>query len=180
MPSSEREIMSPDLFKHYVAGRNQARFRTGESTYTSDPSLPGFKVFKWQNPDLPFLYEDRFADNPERPGNFGGFEINRANSEKREMLTFYNYSGGLTEEGLKVGEIEIYDNVLQSFLEEHVEEVRFGKNVRFTIEDKVGTWVYEGKGNTEYYGWVDDESITLNGSEVYKLRGTGLVFVPGF
>lgn len=177
--TSERQIMPQNLFRHYIEGRRNARFRTGESTYIPDISLPGFKVFRWQNPNLPFYYEDRFSDNNKRPGNFGGFEINRANSEKGEILTLYNYCGGLTKEGLKVGEIEVYDNLLQRFLEEH-DEIRFGKKVRFTIERKDGVWVYEGKGKVEDYGWADDESISLNGVEMYKLRGTGHTFVQGF
>lgn len=124
---SERKIMPPGLLKHYIDGRAKARFRTGETTYIPDPTFPGFNCFTWQNPNLPFYFEDKFADSSKRPSDFGGYEINRANSDKGEMLTFYNYRGDLTEEGLKVGESEVYDRVLQRFLEEHVEDIRFVK-----------------------------------------------------
>lgn len=177
---SERNIMPPDLLKHYIDGRAKARFRTGETTYIPDPTLSGFKCFAWQNPDLPFHFEDRFADSSKRPGDFGGFEINRANSEKGEQLTFYDYSGGLTEEGLKVGESEVYDKVLQRFLEEHVEEIRFGKNVRFTIEDNDGVWIYESTGVILPWGWKDKETISRNDILLYELNGSGVCFVKGF
>lgn len=178
--SSERNIMPPDLFKHYIDSRAKARFSTGETTYIPDSTLSGFKCFTWQNPDLPYHFEDRFADSSKRPSDFGGYEINRENSDKGEMLTFYSYNGGLTEEGLKVGESEVYDRILQRFLEEHVEEIRFGKKVRFTIEENDDVWVYEGDGEIQTWSWKDKETIRRNGILFYELNGSGVCFIKGF
>lgn len=63
----------------------------------------------------------------------------------------YVYAGGLTGEGLKLGEGEVYSK-LTKFLSNHVTEVRFGKKVRFTIEDNYGDWVYEGDGEVKDWG----------------------------
>ncbi len=101
---SERNIMPPDLFKHYIDGRKKAYATGGERVYIPDAKIPGFKVFNWTNPNLQYYFEDHYTDRRQRPGNFGGFEITRENSEEGELLTFYDYSGGLSEEGLKLQE----------------------------------------------------------------------------
>ena len=46
--------------------------------------------------------------------------------------------------------------------------------------DGLGKWVYEGRGRVEDNGWEDEESISLNGVQMYKLRGTGHSFIQGF
>ncbi|MBI2021541.1 hypothetical protein HYS93_01510 [Candidatus Daviesbacteria bacterium] len=173
----ERKILPSHLFKHYVEGRTKAYAGGGEDVYNPDPNLLGFKVFRWTNPDLPYHFEDHYTDNPQRPGNFGGFEINRESSEYGGVLSFYDYNGGLTNDGMRLGEVIIYPRLIR-FLGEHVEVVRFGKNVVYTIEDESGNWVYQGIGEIEAYGWYDEELITNNGLLVYKLRGSGICFIP--
>ena len=69
---------------------------------------------------------------------------------------------------------------LVKFLGDHVEEARFGKTIAFDFEDGLGKWRYEGKGQVEEYGWHDEELISRNGILVYRLKGNGICFVPGF
>lgn len=174
-----REIMHEDLVKHYIEGRKKAYAGGDESVYVPDPKIKGFKVFGWQNPDLPYHFEDHYTDNPERPGNFAGFEVNRIGGKDGNILTYYSYVGGLTKEGLRIGEEEIYTR-LRMFLGEHCEDVRFGNKVAFGFEDREGKWAYEGWGGVEDYGWEDEESISLNGVVIYKLRGAGISSIKGF
>lgn len=173
----EREIMPKDLFEHYVEARSKGYAGGGKSK--PDPDLPGFKVFKYLNPNLPYIYEDRYTDTPKRPGNFGGFEINRRVSEEGSTLTLYTFGGGLTTEGERLGEDAVYSR-LQKFLDENVKEVRFGNMVRFEFEDEMGKWVYEGDGEKNQWGWVDNERISHNGASLYELVGSGICFIPRF
>lgn len=175
----EREIIPPDLFRHYVDARKKAFATGGDQLYILDDALPGFKVFRWKNPELPYHFEDHYTDTLKGSGNFAGFEINRKNSRKGERLTFYDYSGGLTEEGMKLGEDAVYSR-LRKFLGECTELVRIGRTGRFNFKDELGKWVYEGKATVEAYGWHDDELISRNGILVYKLRGNGICFIHGF
>lgn len=186
---SERNIMPPDLFNHYVERRKKAYATGGESVYVPDAKIPGFKVFNWKNPDFPYHFEDHYTDRRQRLGNFGGFEITREISEEGAPLTFYDYSGGLTEEGLKLqeqtekglstGEPVVYSR-LTKFLGDHVTDIRFGKNVKFNFEDRLGKWTYKGLGQVEAYGWHDEETITCNGVLLYRIKGNGICFVPTF
>lgn len=41
----EREIMPPDLFRHYVESRKKAYAGGGENVYVPDSKIPGFKLF---------------------------------------------------------------------------------------------------------------------------------------
>lgn len=173
------EIMHEDLLRHYVEGRRRAYAGGGEGVYSKDSKLQGFKVFEWQNPNLPYYFEDHYTDSPERPGNFGGFEINRVGGKDGNRLTYYSYNGGLTKEGLRIGEKEAYRRLMM-FLAEHVEDVRFGKTVTFELEDSKGRWIYDGKGSIEDYGWKDEELISLNGVVVYKLSGSGISSIREF
>lgn len=184
----QKEILPKDLFAHYVEGRNRAYATGGEGVYIPDKKIRDFKVFNWKNSNLPYHLEDHYTDSPEIPGIFAGFEINRADTQAGKVLTFYIYDGSLTEDGLKLqeqtdkglrnGEAAVYERLMY-FLGEYTEHVRFGKTVTFEHEDGLGKWVYEGKGRTEANGWEDEESISLNGVQVYKLSGTGISFVKG-
>lgn len=186
--TEQKEIMPKDLFAHYVGGRNKAYATGGEGVYIPDNKIPGFKVFNWENPELPYHFEDHYTDSLELPGIFAGFEINRADSQEGKKLTFYIYNGNLTEDGLKLqeqtdeklrnGEAAVYERLMH-FLGKYTEHVRFGKTVTFEHEDGLGKWVYEGNGRIESNGWEDEESISLNGVQVYKLSGTGISFVAG-
>lgn len=187
--TEQKEIMPKDLFAHYVGGRNKAYATGGEGVYIPDNKIPGFKVFNWENAELAYHFEDHYTDSLELPGIFAGFEINRADSKDGKRLTFYIYNGNLTEDGLKLQEqtekgLSTEEAVVYSrlmiFLGKYVEDVRFGKTVAFDLEDGLGKWAYEGKGRIEDHGWEDDEFISLNGIQVYKLRGTGLSFIKGF
>jgi hypothetical protein len=190
--NSERLIMPPDLLQHYINAR--------KDTYASgkDPimglCIPGYKGYRYpeelpeDHPDQSFLYEDNYIDDKDRPGNFGGFETIK-NVGKDKISTFYVYAGGLTEEGMKLQEqtekgLKNAESVVYSrliiFLDKNVKDVRFGNTVKFEFKDQMGKWIYNGKGEVNDYGWADDESVTLNGVEVHKLRGTGLSLIPGF
>lgn len=173
----ERQIMPRDVFTDYVNGR--------KDTFASDKdpilnlNIPGWKGYQYHRKDSSNYYQDNYHDDKERPGNFGGFEIMSRDSYTGKKLVFYGYAGGLTKAGEKFGEAIVYTR-LRKFLKDHVEEVRFGKSVAFDFENGLGKWVYEGKGRIEDYGWEDGEFLSLNGAQVYKLRGTGLSFIKGF
>jgi hypothetical protein len=176
--SSEQKIMPQDLLECYIKSR--------KNTYASgkEPILGlnvrGFKGYR--DVRYPYYYQDNYRDDQSRPGNFSGFEQITEGSYEGQGLTLYTYAGGLTEDGLKLqeqtekglrnGESVVYSRLVK-FLGDHVSDVRFGKTVRFEFRDSLGKWVYEGKGRIEGHGWEDDEFISLNGVQMYKLRGTG-------
>lgn len=170
----DRQIMPKDVFQDYVAGRKDG-FASGKNP-TPDLNIPGWKGYQYHRENSSNYYQDNYHDDEERPGNFGGFEIMSRDTYTGKKLILYNYAGGLTEEGEKFGEKVIYTR-LSVFLEDHVEEVRFGNSVIFEFKDEYGAWTYKGQGKKEKYGWEDDEFLSLNGVQTYKLRGTGLSFV---
>lgn len=175
-----RQIIPKDLFEHYIKAR-LGTFASKEKEPVLGLNIPGFKGYRY--PEEPkgddrFIYEDNFIDDGERPGNFAGFEVNKDQTRGKD-LTLYVYAGGLTEEGLRMGEADIYSK-LKEFLRNHVAEVRFGKRVKFTIEDKGDTWVYEGSGEVKAWGWEDKERISYNGVLLYELNGNGACFIRGF
>jgi len=170
----ERQIMPQDLLECYIISR--------KNTYASgkEPvlglSVPGFKGYR--DIRYPYYYQDNYRDDQSRPGNFGGFEQITEGSYEGSGLTLYTYAGGLTEEGLRLGEKAVYSK-LTEFLKDHVADVRFGKKVRFTIGDEGNTWVYEGDGEVKPWGWEDKEKIKLNDKLIYELNGNGLCFIKG-
>lgn len=172
-----KEILPQDLYEYYVAARADT-YASGKKPITG-LNTPGFKSYQYHQETSPYFYQDNYCDDEARPGNFGGFEIISEDSFEGKKSTFYNYTGGLTGEGLRLGESAIYAKLVH-FLSEHISDVRFGKNVRFDLEDESGKWVYQGQGTINDWGWEDDETIVLNGVGVYKLRGTGICFIPGF
>lgn len=80
---------------------------------------------------------------------------------------------------MKLGEGTVYERLVK-FLSDHVEDVRFGKNVVFEIKDELGKWTYKGKATVEAYGWHDEELISRNGILLYKLIGSGICFISKF
>lgn len=176
----ERQIMPREVFEHFVRARTDTYASGRESVMGLN--IPRFKGYRY--PEEPkegvdrFVYEDNFKDSKKRPGNFGGFEIVKDVTSDEEV-TLYSYAGGLTKEGLKLGEEVVYERLMK-FLGQNASDVRFGKNATYNFEDELGKWTYEGKGRKEDYGWKDDEVISLNGAPMHKLRGNGLVFIPGF
>lgn len=175
----KRQIMPNDLFEHYVSARTNT-YASGREP-VSGLNIPGFKGYRF--PEKPreddrFIYEDNYLDGEERAGNFAGFEVNRDVISGKQS-TYYSYVGGLTEEGLKLGESVVYSK-LTRFLKNHAAEARFGKNIKFTIEDGGDTWVYEGIGEIKPWGWVDKESIKRNDTLLYELNGNGACFIKGF
>lgn len=174
----EQQIMPPDLFEHYVKARTDI-YASGKDP-VSGLNIMGFKGYRF--PEKPkaddlLMYEDNYIDYKDIPGIFAGFEVNK-DIVSGKQSTFYSYVGGLNEEGLKLGEKVVYSKLTQ-FLKDHVSEVRFGKNVRFTIEDESGTWVYEGSGEVNPGGWKDRELIKRNDVALYELNGNGACFIKG-
>lgn len=175
--SSERKIIPPTIFSHYVNAR--------KSTYASGKKsvlglhTPQFKGYEYHIEGTPYYYQDNYTDSSDRLGNFSGVEVNSSDSFDGTLLTTYNYGGGLTEEGMKDGESAVYSRLVR-FLGYHVEEVRFGKDVTYTFEDEQGQWKYEGHGAVSAWGWEDREQILHNGKLVYDLIGIGMCFVPEY
>lgn len=170
-----QEIMPQDLQECYVKARGRT-YASGKEPILG-LNIPGFKGYKEEL--YPYFYQDNYVDDKRRPGNFRGLERISEQSFEGNMLALYAYVGGLTREGLKLGEEAVYGRLVK-ILGEHVRDVCFGKTVTFDFEDGLGKWVYEGNGSVGSYGWEDDESISLNGIQMYKLRGTGLSFIKGF
>lgn len=168
----ERKIMPQDLLECYIRARTDT-YASGKEPVLG-LNIPGFKGYREEV--YPYFYQDNYVDNKRRPGNFGGFELITDGSCDGDKLTFYTYAGGLTEEGLKLGEKAVYSK-LTEFLRDHVAEVRFGKKVKFTIEDESGTWVYEDDGEVKPWGWEDKEKISHNGVLLYELNGNGACFI---
>ena len=166
----EREVLPPDLKDHFIEARRKAYAGGGE--YIMDNELLGFRVFRRDDPQRSYFYEDRYATGP---GNFSGFELVRRARESSKAAE-YNYAGGLTEQGKKIGEEAVYDK-LKKFLLEHAEEVRFGKQVEFSFQDESGEWIYVGNGEVKDWGWEDKEIIIYNGAVVYELNGSGICFI---
>lgn len=175
---TERQIMPKDLLEHYIEARANGYASGKKAAEFWFQEASKFKRYKFHG-DTPYYYQDYYYDREERPGNFGGFEINSEYAYDGEKLTFYVYGGGLTNEGLALGEEAVYSR-LQKFLAEHIPNVRFGKKNKFEFEDGAGIWVYEGDGEIGDWGWNDKERIIYNGQVVYELVGTGLCFTKGF
>lgn len=155
-------------------GRKEG-FASGKNP-TPNLNLLGWKGYKHHSEVSPNYYQNNYCDDEERLGIFGGFEIISKDSYKGKKLILYSYAGGLTEEGEKFGEAVVYTR-LRKFLKDHVEEVRFVNSVTFEFKDEYGEWMYKAKGRKEKYGWEDDEFLSLNGVQTYKLRGAGLSFI---
>lgn len=167
----EQQIMPADLMECYIKARERTYASGKESVLGLNiPKLKGYREELY-----PYFYQDNFRDDEKLPGNFRGFERISEQSYDGNMLTLYAYVGGLTDEGLKLGEEAVYGRLIK-ILRDHVRDIRFGKTVTFDYEDELGKWVYEGNGRVGSYGWEDDESINLSGVEVYKLRGIGFSF----
>lgn len=175
-PSSEREILPNDLRAHLIEARSEGYAGGGE--YVSDDMIPEFKRFKFQDNQRGYYYEDKFGTSEKRPGNFAGFElVTRYPSGPR--CAYYGYAGGLTEEGEKLGEKEVYLR-LQRFLTENADVVRFGGIVEFSFEDEDGAWTYRAWGGIARWGWEDREEVVNNGKTVYELSGQGVCFLQGY
>ena len=178
----EQQIMPPELFEHYVNARTNT-YASGKEPVLGLNGLNNKDYYGYRYPEEPkeddhFVYEDNFRNIEGRPGNFVGYELNRDASGK--VRTHYGYEGRLTDDGLKLGENAV-DSILKRFLRENITEVRFGKKVRFVIEDGQDTWVYEGNGKIEDRGlerwvWTDEARIKLNGNLVYELGGIGAYY----
>jgi len=177
--SQERKIMPQHLFEHYVMARSHTFASEKEALLGLNiPGLMGYRYPEEPLVDNPFIYEDNYNDDVSRPGNFAGFELNRDRAKGKEY-TLYVYAGGLTKEGLELGEKVVY-SILSIFLKAHAAEVRFGKKVIFTIKDGEDIWVYEGDGEVKPWGWEDNETIKRNDTLLYELNGNGVCFIKGF
>ena len=172
--AAEKHIMTGDFKNHYIEARSHSYF-SGKKPIVG-LNIPGFKGYRYpEDPRLidGFLYQDNYTDDERMPGNFAGFEVN-FDTFTRSRITLYDYRGRLMQEALKLGESAVY-SILTRFLSDNATEVRFGKKVRFVIEDKGGTWVYEGNGKVNLSGWDDKETISRNGVLLYELNGEGFL-----
>lgn len=171
--SPEREILPADLFEHYVAGRANG-YASGKRALLH-LNHSGQRGYCYYQKGSPYYYQDNFVEGE---GRFAGYEINSQDYLFGPACVFYAYEGGLTKEGLELGEEQVYLR-LRKFLAEHVSEVRFGKEVWFTFEDELGRWTYEGQGIFTNRGWRDEERLSLNGRILHELSGLGISFLPG-
>ena len=156
--------------------------RARANTYAGDtvpiPGLtsPGSTGYRYFEENNPYIYTDEYHSHSKTPGKFAGAEMIRKYRYDGQRTAFYTYAGGLTEEGLKLGEETVYE-ILKKVLKEKAEIVRFGNRVMTEVENQDGRWQYEGYGSLKPWGWEDKERITLNHVLVYELSGTGVSFV---
>ncbi|MDO8499017.1 MAG: hypothetical protein Q7S44_04500 [bacterium] len=179
---AEREILPKDLREFFVRARRATY--AGNAKPVDTPLLPRAKELVYttdptQEPNSPYYYYDSYDDRGERPGNFAGAERITSLLEGGDPVLRCQYVGGLTNEGLKLGEGTIYGR-LQRVLKEHVEKVRFGNKVKVSFADDKGDWVYEDKGMVEDWGWSGRERIYHKGILVYDIIYGGNCYLRGF
>ena len=171
----DRELMPVTLREFYARARENT-FAAGMFP-VDDPLIWGSKELRFSEGNL--YYHDRYFDNPQRPGNFAGIEIVSEGLYGGKQLIVYTYGGGLTKQGLKLGESTVYES-LPKFLQKNAQITRFGGNVRDIFNNDAGTWIYESKGLVRDRGWADEEYINLDGDLVYDFSGQGVCLEPVF
>lgn len=148
----------------------------GDATPIPGISSPGSSGFHYDEENCPYIYVDEYHTHAKSPGNFIGTEMVRKYRFDGPRVALYTYAGGLTKNGLTLGEETIY-GILKKVLREKAEIVRFGNRIMTEIENQDGHWQYEGYGSLKPWGWDDKERITLNHVLVYELSGAGVSFV---
>ncbi len=167
-----REILLPDV-KIFLA---EARAKTYASNIKPQktPMIPGSKELRFKGSG--WVYHDRYFDASRRPGNFAGVELITADDFwGSKHLMVYSYGGGLTQEGLELGEEEVYGS-LQKFLKEEAARARMGESFNVTN----GEWEYENEGEVTDWGWRDHEVLRKNGVLVHEVNAQGICLIKGF
>jgi len=162
----------------------RARINTYVSGVEPIPSAssPGAKLFRYFEQKMPYIYLDEYHTHTQKPGVFSGAEMVRREREDGPRLFHYSYNGGLTVEGLQLGE-EVVFGILKGALQEKADVVRLGNRVMFDIDiaicgEQSSLWQYEGYGTAKPWGWQDIERIIHNQVLVYELAGQGICFRP--
>lgn len=169
----EREIL-PLPLKGFLA-RARADTYASNGIPERNPLIPGSKELRYKEDGF-MCYHDRYFDVPGRPGNFAGMELVTAERfDGSEHLMVYTYGGGLTAEGLELGEGPVYGS-LQDFLKEQAPRARMGES--FKVQD--GEWEYENEGEITDWGWKDRETLRKNGILVHEVNAQGIALVKGF
>lgn len=156
--------------------------RARANTYASDgspesnPLIPGSKELRYEEDNNFMRYHDRYFDVLERPGNFAGVELVTAQRyDGSEHLMVYSYGGGLTSDGLELGEGSVYGS-LQEFLKAESGRARMGES--FKVQS--GEWEYENDGEVTDWGWKDRELLRKNGVLVHEVNAQGICLIKGF
>lgn len=174
----ERAIMPRDLLDHYIMARMNTYSWMDPSEADPDLSIPGSKGFIFPPQRLepadksPYMYIDEWVNGKEK-GSFAGKEINLARYNVLDVITVYFYMGGLTEEGMKLGEGFVYTLLLRGFLRGYPTQTRLGENVQFEAKFPQGKAIYKGAGIKLGRFWHDVETIELDGERLYIGRGDG-------
>jgi len=175
---NESPILPRDVLAHYVSARRNTYAWMPSSAAIPDLSIPGTKGFAYPPEEiepgynLPYRYTDEWVSGKEK-GAFSGREVNFSRYDENDLITWYSYMGGLTEEGIKHGEGFVYGLLLRGFLRMHADQVRLGGNVKFEEKIEQGSAAYKGEGVRVGRNWHDVEKIELNGTLLYVARGDG-------
>lgn len=175
----ERPILPRDVLDHYIYARKNTYAWLPSSATIPDLSTPGSKGFEYppesmeeSGYNLPYRYRDQWISGKEN-GAFAGREVNFSRYDENDLITWYSYIGGLTEEGMKQGEDFVYGLLLRGFLRSYADQVRLGENVQFEHQIEQGVLVYKGEGIRVGRSWHDVETIELNGVRLYFGKGDG-------
>lgn len=157
----------PTALLNYTA-RARRNTYAGGAKEVKRPLIKGFHELRYKEDGL--VYRDMYIDFPMRPGNFAGMEsMTEDGFDTGEHRVGYSYAGGLTEEGLRFGEGDVY-KALQHFLGEHSDKARMGES--FTAKN--GEWEYINKGEITDWGWMDHELLKRNGILMHEMIGGGI------
>ena len=174
----ERNILPQDLLDHYAFARKDTYASQPSSDALPDLSIPGTKGFVYppevieSGHSLPYRYRDEWVSGKEK-GAFSGREINFSRYDESDLITWYSYMGGLTEEGMRLGEDFVYEILLRAFLRRYSNRVRLGGYFQFEHQTEQGNIVYKGEGIRTGRSWHDTETIELNGARLYLGKGDG-------
>src|SRR3989304_10378735 len=180
----EREILPRDLRAHYIEARMNTWASNSERFSSWDLTVPGSKGFVYPAPGMeaehpsPYLYKDIYIDGKEN-GSFSGRETNTSGGNENDLITLYSCMGGLTGEGMELGEGFIYGRLLRGFLKDYSRDLRFGKNfspIAILLSQMPQTiFILKSVGKREGRTWHDEESIEIEGGpKIYVFKGEGI------
>lgn len=89
------------------------------------------------------------------------------------LLLKYNCHRTLSQEGANIGEDKVND-VLSNMLRQN-QQLHTGENLEAELTDESGHWMFQAEGTKIGPRWQDRETLILNGKEVSKLTGTGIL-----
>lgn len=140
--------------------------------------------------DNGFYYQECYLANNNRPGSFSGSANIRKNHERGDLLFSFNYGGGLSFQGLTLGEETIY-SALSEILNTNPHLFRLGNFHEVPFEYDRHRYVYVDAGQIEPWGFRGVESlfhadpiipdeVDFRRGELSRVSYTGTVFIPGF